>query len=292
MTKQFKITLTFLLILTIFVSIFSYKRYYGVCDTPMTFKIGRIDSGFKLSQKDFLKDINEATNIWEKSIGKNLFEYDVDGELTINLIYDDRQKTVELRNDIGDDNKVAQSVKEEYQGKLDILKMEESKYNAILAEYNAKIGKYNADVEYWNTKGGAPKNEFSQLSARKKSLDIEKQQLEVLRLNLTKMSNDIKVYVDKYNLLVDNINTKVEVVNLNAGEIEEGLYTSKNNTIDIYQYDDQTKLIRVLAHELGHSLGIDHNDNKESIMYKINDGYKKTLSVEDMTDLKRVCRVK
>jgi predicted Zn-dependent protease len=258
----------------------------------MTFKIGRIDSGFRLSHNDFLQDINEASGIWEKAIGKNLFEYDADGELTINLIYDDRQKVVELRNDIGDGNRVAQSVKEEYQSKLDLLKIEEEKYKVILAEYNLKISKYNADVEYWNTKGGAPKNEYSQLPARKRALDIEKQQLDVIRLNLTKMSSDIKVYVDKYNLLVDNINNKVEVVNSNAGEIEEGLYTSKTNTIDIYQYESQTKLIRVLAHELGHSLGIDHNDNRESIMYKINDGNKKTLSVEDMTDLKRVCRVK
>jgi hypothetical protein len=82
------------------VGFFAFKRYYptlhnyfykSFCDEPITYKIGKIDPGFQMNEEDFKNKVEEATQIWEESYGKNLFEYDPNSYLEINLIFDERQ---------------------------------------------------------------------------------------------------------------------------------------------------------------------------------------------------------
>jgi len=279
-----------LIIAGIFAGAFFYLRPLP-CDKPLTYRLGSVDKGFNLDNDKLLAYIDEASGLWSDAVNKKLFTYDPEGDITINFIYDSRQHAVELRNDIGSSNKVAQSVKDEYQSKLNNLKNKERIYQVALNEYNRQIDVYNAEINNWNKKGGAPEGQFNQL-AQKKSIFIKmKAELEVQRVELNRLSAEVNQYADKFNILVRDINNKVDVVNQNVGEIEEGLYTSKNQNIDIYQYENQTKLIRVLAHELGHAIDIDHNDNPESIMYKINQGNNKRLTVDDVNAIKAVCRM-
>jgi len=279
-----------LIIVSVFAGIFFYLRPLP-CAKPLTYKIGSVDSGFNLDQSTLLKHIEEASMLWNKAIDKKLFMYDPDGDITINLIYDSRQQHVELRNDIGDSNKVAQSVKDEYQSKLNYFKSKELEYQTALNEYNIQIDAYNSEINKWNSTGGAPEGQFNQLSKKKNSFIGMKSELDTQIVNLNILSADLNQYADKYNILIRDINSKVDVVNQNIGEVEEGIYTSKNQIIDIYRYENETKLIRVLAHELGHAIGVDHNDNPESIMYKINQGNNKRLTVDDVNSIKAVCRM-
>ena len=69
----------------------------------------------------------------------------------------------------------------------------------------------------------------------------------------------------------------------------EGRFTPRTNTIDIYQFNDMNKLRRVLTHELGHVLGINHNENVYSIMFSSNSATTTVLSNEDIEALFEVC---
>jgi predicted Zn-dependent protease len=279
-----------LVIAGIFAGAFFYFRPLP-CDKPLTYKIGSVDSGFNLDKSTLLENINEASMLWNSAVDKTLFIYDPNGDITINFIYDSRQKAVELRQDIGNINKVAQSIKDEYQSKLNNLKNKEQIYQDLLSEYNSQIDAYNIEINNWNTNGGAPESQLKKL-AQKKSVFVKmRSELDTQRVELNKLSKDVNQYADKFNILVRDINAKVDVVNENIGEIEEGFYTSKTQRIDIFQYENQTKLIRVLAHELGHAIGIDHNDNPESVMYKINQGNTKRLTPDDVNAIKAVCRL-
>lgn len=60
-------------------------------------------------------------------------------------------------------------------------------------------------------------------------------------------------------------------------------------TINIYEFGSVTELRRVLAHEFGHALSMPHTDNKESIMYYMNEGKKLELSNEDIKALDIIC---
>ena len=48
-----------------------------------------------------------------------------------------------------------------------------------------------------------------------------------------------------------------------SGEFEEGFFKSKEGrqSITIYHFENETKLVRLLVHELGHALRLKHSDN-------------------------------
>ena len=79
---------------------------------------------------------------------------------------------------------------------------------------------------------------------------------------------------------------------LPAGEIEEGKYVSdsEGTRIYIYAFQDKTELMRTLIHEFGHSLGLKHVENEDSIMYpKSNESQSIALSPEDVAELTKAC---
>ena len=97
------------------------------------------------------------------------------------------------------------------------------------------------------------------------------------------------------NKLIAELNLNVERYNQAGasagGECEEGAYVSEagSQRIDIYEYSSHTELVRVLAHELGHALGLGHVGDAEAIMYKVNQGKKLTVAQDDITELHAVC---
>lgn len=279
----------------------AYQYYHSIpCNYPIEYKIGIIDSSFDVSTTTFKTDIATAGALWSKAAGKTLFEYNPNGDVTINLIYDDRQKITNqeqvLNSTIDSTSQVAQSVKDQFESLKNNYNTASAQYKSDLATYNTALTGYNSEVDYWNSQGGAPPSEYQKLQTEKASLATQHTALESEQQNVNSLAAQINAMIDQYNLLVAKINDNVSAINndgLAGTQFEEGVYITDatGKRINIYQFDTQTTFLRVLAHEMGHSLGLAHDTGTQSIMNPVNQGKTLVLSAEDIAALKTLCKL-
>src|SRR5574338_537190 len=70
---------------------FYWNETHKPCESPLFYTIGTIDKEHGLSKEDFINLLKKAEGVWEEPLGKNLFEYKENAQLTVNLRFDERQ---------------------------------------------------------------------------------------------------------------------------------------------------------------------------------------------------------
>lgn len=247
---------------------------YSSCDTPIAYAIGRVDTQFNVSPDTFASDIQQATSLWSDAEGKKLFVYDPSSDFHINLIYDQRQfldtKINQLQNQVNTNDTQ--------------LKTQINAYKVQVQDFKNRLQKLNDQIDYWNKRGGAPQDTYNQLIQQQKQLQQEGNQLNA-------QAKQLNISTENYDSQVDVLNQTVSSYNqLLVQKPEEGLFDPQNNIINIYFDTTQEEFIHTIAHELGHSLGLQHNQNPQSIMYPYTT--KTTmLSDTDKQALQEICRV-
>jgi predicted Zn-dependent protease len=268
------------------------------CPTPITYSIGEFDNQFNISEEDFKSAIKEAEDLWEKASGRNLFEYSKNGEMKINLVYDNRQdstsKLNNLDNNLKQDNNYYLQLKSQYELLVSQYNQKNQELSTLTSSYNQKLSVYENAVNLWNKKNGS-QNEYNQLLQQKQELDNLASTIKNKQSDTTNTASRINQLAQQLNTLAGNLNLNIakynNVVESTDQEFEEGNYVSGPNSkeINIYQFQDRDKLVRVLTHELGHALGIDHINNSEDVMYSQNIGNNKNITEADLTELNKVC---
>jgi hypothetical protein len=300
MSANLKILITTLLAVGLAAGTYYVTLPTPPCEEPITYRIGTIDAEFGVSESTFKADLARAEAIWEKKLGRDLFTYDPAGSVAVNLTYDIRQELTNqekvLEAGISEKSESADAIRAEYTAMKTKYQADEASYIEAVADYNARQRAYNERVEYWNSKGGAPPPEYRALEAERARLEQERAELEAKRRELNAFIKRINDFIDHYNLLVARIQSDVNTINndgLAGTQFEEGLYVrdASGERITVYQFEDKIDLVRVLAHEFGHALGLDHNGNPVSIMNPVNQSDTLTLSSEDLADLKKLCGV-
>lgn len=243
----------------------------------MSYSVGVVDDRFGKTREQLVLEVNKAADIWNVVYKTPLFAYSETGSLDINFVYDRRQS---LQNDIVD-----------LEGKLSDQKgsLEEkvADYQGQVKELDTKKIKLDSDISYWNSRGGAPEDEFNRLNA-----EIAAYNAEVERL--ASVAKSLNISAKEFNSQVGNLNQTIGKFNRELStRPEEGLFISDDgeNRIEIYFVSDPEELVHTLAHELGHARGLMHNDNPNSLMYSNSSQFLQP-SPEDISDLNTICAEK
>lgn len=255
---------------------FNKYLYYSVCDKPLGYSIGEIDQRFGLTREQFQNIADDASSDWNMAYGKNLLTYDPKAQLSINLIFDERQSQL---NDV-------QSIKSQVDENKEKLTPSIEEYEKLKEEFKKKQNELNEKILFWNNQGGAPEDEFNKLISEQDVLKEEAKKLNEMAKGLNKSTAE-------YNEKVQTLNKAAQVYNSTVDEKPEGgIYDPAKDKIELYYGSDKNKLKRILTHEMGHALGMGHSRSETDIMYYQFTGKQSEISKEDINILSAICKPK
>lgn len=234
------------------------------CTHPIPYAIGEVDARFGVTKSALISNAEAAASIWNKAAGKTLLIYDANAELKISFIYDEREANAKLGVKILQQQTDLDSAR----GALD----------AAQSRFATEQAAYNQAVMVINARGGATPSEVRELTQQKESLK--------------QLATSINSRVVSYNTSVAAMNAVAQQYNQNTGHtFEQGKYIrdSAGGRISIFEFIGATQLERVLAHEFGHAIGLDHNDDSKSIMFAKNESGNLVPTEADLTALRAVC---
>ena len=267
------------------------------CSQKQTFSIVRIDPQFGIATSTVSIYLNQASALWNKAHPAStlLEQVPSGGDISISFVYDERQRAT-IRN-----QRLSRELTEQKQ-KLTIIRnsiaelqttytSQKELVSILQKDYSERLNAYNEKVTLLNQQSRKISSDMIvQLNLERQNLDEDRVHMNEKINALNNLATQIESYSKTHNSVAVNTNTIVDKINEQSGKtFEEGTYSPRENTIIIYEYSSVPGLKRVLAHELGHAIGLDHVLGKLSIMYPYNDSTVLTLSAEDKASLTAKC---
>lgn len=255
------------------------------CDVPLAWRVARIDSGFRLDTDEVVAALQGAIASWEQKVPRTLFVHDpVDG-FPIRLIYGSRQARTQ---NWSQRNREVEELKARLEQGRDALDKARERYSQMRThldrqrvDLNRQFSIYNSTVQSWNQQGGAPRSVMASLRARQDALETKRRELkdqarnfEVSRRRFQDQQDRFNRQVEKYRLRAGQLEAVFSGSAVKSGEYREstrtlgGRVVSVEREIEIYQFVDRHDLQTVMAHELGHALGLDHVSAAGALMSK------------------------
>lgn len=271
------------------------------CNTPLTFKVGEIDDRFHISERELIEIIERTSHVWSEPVGLPVAIYSEHGEVEINLVYDQDQQLTDresqFSNQLREKEFQISTLEKQHQERLESYNRQVSVYQQESNRLQQSIQNLNEWVNEKNDEGGFNENQLQEFELRKERIDEESDRLNREERFLSGLAEELNSELDFLNRMINEKNDLVREYNetfSGTRRFTQGTYEWRGNRkwINIYQFTGRDELILVLAHEMGHALGLDHVDNPESVMHQMMGGQAKvelSLSEEDQKALRNRC---
>lgn len=288
-----KTKILFLLLLFVNISFASYEKV----------RIGKIDPFYenRITKEQLLEIVLDIKNRFDSQLGFSVFEYHADGK-KIDIVYIPPSK---LKKDI---SKLKKTVKEKKENILRLrgssvsmqprLKIKQEILNNKNRALNKEIKKLNSYIQKKNKQKNFSKEEYKKIKAYIKK---ENKKLNIKRTSFKHEQIKFKSFLSSYNQKVTSYNQAIKVSNRlneklrkltkdrkevkgvaigykevklktyykNGKKVKEKTVKNYMKKIEIYGFENFKQLKAVLAHELGHLVGVQHIDIKGAVMNPI-----------------------
>ncbi|OQA36341.1 MAG: Matrixin [Parcubacteria group bacterium ADurb.Bin326] len=269
------------------------------CAQPLTIYLAGLDEKFGISEAEAKSAIEEASKIWEEASGRDLFELSAEGRVSIAFVYDYRQETTDKLKSLGivmeESQKSYDAIRVRYDALEKQYQTKSAKVEKMKQDFTAKESAYEQEVEKWNSRGGAPASVYNRLEQTRIELERLVNSLNTKISQANELARELNSLGSVLNKLASDLNLNVDKYNMIGGvvgeEFQEGVYIQDQagRRIEVYEFADRKQLVRLLAHELGHALGLEHTQGKDDIMYYLNEAGNDSLTENDFNALRGLC---
>lgn len=248
------------------------------CAIPVAYTLGDVDPRFGFDRYDVIAAMAAATELWEAESGAALFiESGHPRAMRVRLVYDERQRAALRRGSLRGSLELDQAdlAREEedlaaWSGRIELARAAHERHSA---ELEPRLERHEAAVAAWNAGAG------ERSDAARRALEAESAMLRAELAELERAGQALNADVDAYNRRVEEarsraaeLNSQLEHYNATAAEdpVESGRYSydrEQGRRVDVFRAGSFDELVWVLAHELGHALGIEHVDDPAAVMH-------------------------
>ncbi|MBA3486917.1 MAG: matrixin family metalloprotease [Lysobacter sp.] len=251
------------------------------CGIPIHIALDEVDPRFGFQRATVLQALKEAVDLWQAAGDAKMFVWsDHPQAMAINLEFDERQHNVNqqrsLRGGIDRDRWQLQSHEvtlKQWGGRIEAARRDHDRQSEAFAR---RARAHQAEVAAWNSANPQARTEPRRQALERESLAVRAMQAKVQR-GLAELNADIASYnrrareqqqqAEQYRGRVARYNT------LSSPQpIESGRYSydrEQGRRIAVFRTGDYNDLVWIFAHELGHSLGLDHLNQPGAVMNEL-----------------------